>query len=240
MRRFEVLDDGEAVAVRGEQLVVERLERALCTRGRADLVLAGGSTPRRLYERLAALPVGTLDWNAVRLWFGDERTVPPEHADSNYGMVKRALIDRLSDAGGGPRVHRIAGEISPEQAASDYEQILEDDGRPPPRFDVVLLGMGSDGHTASLFPGTQLLDERAHLVGAAWVEHLGTIRISLTVTALADAGLVVFLVVGADKAERVADILVGEKDFPAGKIGPGPGEPETVWLLDRAAASMLS
>lgn len=234
MRRYEILDDAAAVASRAEALLLPVLTQSLVERQRADLVLAGGSTPKRLYEQLARATTG-LAWRDVHLWFGDERTVPPDHADSNYGMVQRALLERLSTP---PHVHRLAGELAPARAAADYEALLVSHARTP-RFDVVLLGMGADGHTASLFPGTTLVDEREHLVGAAWVEKLGTFRLSLTVPTLCDASLVLFLVVGEDKADRVRSILLEQQPFPAAAIDASPPGAETVWLLDRAAASKL-
>ncbi len=236
MRR-EILDDGDAVAARAEALVNDRLAAALRDRRRGDLVLAGGSTPKRLYERLGQSR-DTLDWPRIHLWFGDERTVAPDHADSNFGMVQRALLTALQAAP--PVVHRIDGESSPADAALVYEQELATHARPEaPRFDVVLLGMGADGHTASLFPGSSLVDETERLVAAGWIDRLATSRISLTLPALRDAGLVLFLVVGADKADRVAQILDDGVDFPAGRVGAAPGAPDTLWLLDRAAASKL-
>lgn len=229
-KRYEILADAAAVADRAEALLQPVLVDSIATRGRADLVLAGGSTPKRLYEQLAAAPQ-PFDWGATHLWFGDERTVPPDHADSNYGMVQRALLERLPRS---PMVHRIAGEVPPAQAVADYTGQLAKTPRTP-RFDVVLLGMGADGHTASLFPGTKLVDEREQLVGAAWVEKLGAFRVSLTVPALCDATLVLFLVVGADKADRVASIWLERAPLPAALIVAR----ETIWLLDRAAASKL-
>lgn len=237
MRRYEVLDDAAAVATRAEALLLPVLERSVADRQRADLVLAGGSTPKRLYEQLARSGSG-LPWQHLHLWFGDERTVPPDHADSNYGMVRRALLERLSTP---PEVHRLEGELPPIKAADDYEALLRSEThRRTPRFDVVLLGMGADGHTASLFPGTKLVDERSRLVGAAWVEKLATFRLSLTIPTLCDASLVLFLVVGEDKAERVRSIFIDHEPFPAGAIDASPAGAETVWLLDRAAASKLA
>ncbi len=233
-RRYEILVDAEAVAARAEELVRARLASAVADRGRADLVLAGGSTPKRLYERLASHPGDA--WSHIHLWFGDERTVGPDHPDSNYGMARRALLGSVPAA----TVERIHGEAPPAEAAADYERRLVAARPDDPRFDVVLLGMGADGHTASLFPGTPICDERERLVASVWVERLATSRVSLTFRALASTRLVLFLVAGADKAARVAEIFVGGADLPAGRVGQGEGGPETLWLLDAAAAAQLT
>ena len=163
------------------------------------IVLAGGSTPRAAYQRAAS--AGT-SWSRATAWFGDERCVPPDDARSNYAMAKAALLDPLGDAA--PSVKRIRGELGPTPAAGDYENELRAAG--PPKFDLVLLGLGPDGHTASLFPGQDALAERSRLV--VGIETPGreplVPRVTLTFPALASAREVVFLVTGAEKADAVA------------------------------------
>jgi 6-phosphogluconolactonase len=167
---LQFLPDGAALADRAAALVVDAARDAIERRGVFDLCLSGGSTPRAMYRRLVA---GTdrhgVDWSRARFFFGDERCVPPEHADSNYGLARRELLDPLGIHEGA--VHRMRGELEPVEAAERYEAVLESGLGPGfPRFDLVLLGLGSDGHTASLFPGTSALrDSRrrcvANLVG---------------------------------------------------------------------------
>jgi 6-phosphogluconolactonase len=159
-----ILPDGEALAVEAAGRVREAGRRAMAERGRFTLVLSGGSTPRRLYQLLSEeeAPQG-LDWSAVEVFFGDERCVPPDAAASNYRMVRESLLDRLPAPPAG--LHRIHGELAPAAAADLYEKEIHDSlGPGVPQFDLVLLGLGEDGHTASLFPGSPALDERERLV----------------------------------------------------------------------------
>ena len=173
--------------------------------GGGHLVLAGGSTPRAAYaEFVGAARAVKLDLSDVTLWFGDERCVPPEDERSNYHMVKESLLDELGDAAGVPAVHRIEGELGPFAAADAYERELADVG--PPEFDLVLVGIGPDGHTLSLFPDQPALSERSRLV--VGVERAGlepfVPRVTLTLPAVSLSRQVVFLVSGASKADAVA------------------------------------
>lgn len=220
---------------------------AVRQRGRFTVALAGGSTPMGLYRLLARrghlVPPGPLPWGQIHVFWGDERQVPPDHADSNYGALKSALLDRVAIPPA--NVHRIHGELADaEAAAALYEQEIRacfglgPDGWP--RFDLVLLGMGADGHTASLFPHTTALAERNRIVAANWVPKLGASRITLTMPAINAAVRVLFLVAGADKAAAVARVLIGPVDpveLPAQAVQPSDGT--ILWLLDRAAASDL-
>jgi 6-phosphogluconolactonase len=211
------------------------------------LALAGGSTPRSLYQLLAdaAGPYrARLPWERFHFFWGDERHVPPDHPDSNYRMAREAMLDRVPVAP--TNVHRIAAELADaRQAAAAYEQELRGFfGLPPkrawPRFDYLLLGLGEEGHTASLFPGSPALDERERLVAAPWVEAHQTFRITLTPPALNHAARVVFLVSGAQKAAALREVLAGELRphlYPAQVVQPDDGE--LLWLVDRAAASLL-
>jgi 6-phosphogluconolactonase len=213
----------------------ERLAAAANAGG--QIVLTGGSTPRVAYERLATMPV---DWSACTLWFGDERCVPPGDENSNFGMARKALLDRLP--GAAPDVRRIEGERGPGEGANAYERELREAfGEQLPRFDLVLLGLGPDAHCASLFPNQRSLDERERL--AVGVERPGLApwipRVTLTVPVINAASEVVFLVAGADKATAVERAFARRPDrgAPASLIAPASGA-MTV-LLDPAAAEML-
>jgi 6-phosphogluconolactonase len=201
-------------------------------------VLAGGSTPETMYGILARDYIDQIDWSKVYVFFGDERSVPPHHEDSNLKMASEVLLDHVPVA----NVHRIRGELWPEEAAEAYEEELgtffqtED----VPRFDLILLGIGADGHTASLFPWTTALEVHDRWVVANPVPRLNTTRITLTVPVINAARAVIFLVAGEDKAEALKETLEGDADprvYPAKLIQP-PGGPE--WMLDQSAASLLS
>ena len=205
------------------------------------VVLTGGSTPRRAYEELAqAVRELEVDLGGTEFWFGDERAVPPDDDRSNYKLAKAALFDPLSDLTR-PRVHRIQGELGYDQAADAYEQELHDAGAPP--FELVLMGMGPDGHTASLFPGQATLDERSRLV--VGVPEAGfepfVPRVSMTLPALAQTRRMVFLIEGEAKAEMVARAFgpdaEPDRQVPASLLPPMVSELQV--LLDSAAAAKL-
>jgi len=201
------------------------------------VALAGGATPRRTYQRLAE-PDGHegVPWERVLLFFGDERCVPPDHPDSNHRMVREALLARLPVPAA--NVFRMAGEAQdPDQAAAAYEAELRQELGPAPRLDLVLLGMGADGHVASLFPGSPALAESRRLVCAAAGPRPGERRLTLTLPAINAAAGVLFLVTGEDKAGLVAEVLAGGRsDLPVARVRP---DGEVHWLLDRAAASRI-
>ncbi len=226
--------------------VVGSAAAAIAARGRFDWALAGGSTPEQLYRLLASdAYAARVDWARVHVFFGDERCVPPDHADSNYRMAQHSLLRAvaLPEA----NVHRMAGELPPEAAAERYEAELERHfglgvGSGFPRFDLVLLGMGGDGHTASLFPGTAALAESRRWVVANSVPALGVTRLTLTLPVLNAAASVLFLVSGADKAQRLKQVLAllpaqSSPALPAQCVRPG-GEPPD-WLVDAAAGALL-
>jgi 6-phosphogluconolactonase len=201
------------------------------------IVLAGGSTPRAAYQR--AVSLGT-PWSRVTAWFGDERCVPPDDERSNYAMAKATLLDPLGDAG--PTVKRISGELGPTAAAEEYERELRAAG--PPRFDRLLLGLGPDGHTASLFPDQESLTERSRLAVGVEVPGLEPIvsRVTMTLPALALAREIIFLVVGPEKADAVAAAFGPDAEpdphVPASLLPPLAGS--ITVLLDAAAASKCS
>ena len=202
----------------------------------AQIALAGGSTPRAAYEAAAA---SGADWSSATLWFGDERCVAPDHEQSNFRMVREALIERLDDDDG-PTVRRMPGEEGPDRGAAAYEQALRSE-LPTGRLDLVLLGLGPDGHCASLFPGAPALEERDRpVVGVpeAGLEPFVP-RITLTLPAINAAREVVFLATGKGKAEAVAQAFAGARDpvTPSSLVAPAEGS--LVVLLDEAAASLL-
>lgn len=208
---------------------------AEAVRGGGNIALAGGSTPKAAYGRVAEME--GLDWSAATLWFGDERCVPPDDESSNYRMAKEALLDRI--AGEPPTVHRMPGEHGPHAGAQDYERELQEAlGEQLPRLDLVLLGLGPDAHTASLFPGKPAVDvtDRA-VVG---VEEAGmppeVPRITMTVPMINAARQVVFLVAGEDKSDAVRRAFGGERspEAPASLVTG-----DAVILLDEGAASRL-
>ncbi len=215
----------------------EKAEEAISSRGRFTVALAGGSTPKAAYETLARDYAENVDWRNIYIFLGDERTVPPGHDDSNYRMANEALLKYVPVGS----VHRMRGELDPEEAAASYEEELRNFfGEEPPRFDLIQLGIGPDGHTASLFPRTKALDITNRLVVENPVEKLETIRITLTVPTINAARSVVFLVAGEGKAEALAEILDGDadpRDYPSKLIQPEGGP---TWMLDRAAAGLLT
>jgi 6-phosphogluconolactonase len=239
--KVTVLEGAEEVARAAAERFVELAQAAVGERGRFAAALSGGSTPRRAYELLAGEDYrGRVDWPRAHLFFGDERMVPPDDSESNYRMAGEALLSRVPIPP--ENVHRINGLGDALANARLYEDELRtffnDDAWP--RFDLVLLGMGDDGHTASLFPGTAALDERAAWVAANWVEKFNAYRVTLTAPAINRAAHVLFLVTGAGKAEALGEVLRGEPDprrLPSQLIRPLDGALE--WLVDRAAAARL-
>ncbi len=211
MPSFSVFPDAGAVAEAAAHLVRDDLAA-----GARTLVLAGGTTPRHSYELLARLDV---TWGRVTVLFGDERCVPPDHPESNYRMSFEVLLSRVHPA----NVHRMAGELGPEEAASAYEAVV----RSLPGLDLVLLGVGPDGHTASLFPGNPALEASGLVVGVRDAPKPPPERVSLTLEALRSARRVLVLASGADKAEAVRRAAEGA--VPAGMIE------HAEWLLDEAA-----
>jgi 6-phosphogluconolactonase len=213
---------------------------------RFTLGLSGGSTPRALYRLLASPEEpfrDRLPWSWTHLFWGDERHVPPDHPESNFRMAKEAMIDLVPVPPG--NVHRIPGE-EPDaaRAAGEYEAELRSFFRLSrgelPRFDLVLLGLGEDGHTVSLFPGTRAIHERERLVVAHWIEKLNAFRVTLTPPVLNATARVIFLVSGEEKAEALRAVLEGgfEPDrYPAQIVRPAKGS--LVWMVDRAAARTL-
>lgn len=217
-------------------------EDAVSTRGKFHVALSGGTSPRRLYQRLAQAPYAQrVAWEHVHIYFGDERTVPPDHADSNYRMAKEALLDSVPIPTS--QIHRIEGEREdPHRAAAAYTKVLTDNlplsAQGVVQFDLLLLGVGPDGHIASLFPATPVLHERARMVEAVYVEKLDTWRITLTLPVIDHARHVLILVSGSGKASIIHDVFATKPTppYPVQLINP---QGALEWHLDQAAAAAL-
>jgi len=238
-----VLPDPQALAYEAAKRFARLARRSIGETGRFAVALAGGSTPRALYQLLATEPFrGQVPWHRVHLFWGDERCVPPDDPQSNYRMVRETLLHSLPLLPD-ENIHRILAERPPEEAAAAYDQTLRaffrsDDSFPC--FDLVLLGLGPDGHTASLFPGTAALDETERSVVANWVPQQNAWRITLTYGVLNAAHHIIFLVAGAGKAAPLKDVLEPDSlqpPLPAQQVNPTAGT--LTWLVDEAAASQL-
>ena len=237
-----VASDANALMTATASRIVSLCEQAVAAHGRFTWALSGGSTPRQLYALLASQSIATqIDWSRVEFFWGDERCVPPDHPDSNYRMAREALLDSIAPAPS--RVHRMLGEEEPSRAALAYEVELHrafgiPDGAAVPSFDLVLLGMGGDGHTASLFPGTPALRETSRWVVANRLSASSPTRLTLTFPVLNAGANVMFLVSGASKATRVKEVLEGSDGaLPAQAIRPSHGQ--LTFMLDADAASQL-
>jgi 6-phosphogluconolactonase len=215
--------------------------QAVDFRGRFTVALSGGSTPKSLYVLLASNSISKIPWDKTYFFFGDERHVPPDDPESNYRMARVTGLLARVPADHVFRVHTEQKDA--DTAARAYEETLRQffalQPGEFPRFDLVLLGLGPDGHTASLFPGTSALNENIRLVVANWVDKFQSYRITLTLPVLNHAACAVFLVSGADKASTVREVLRNDQaNLPSQKVHPANGR--LLWLMDRGAASMLS
>jgi 6-phosphogluconolactonase len=234
------------IARRAAADVVRIAGDAVAARGAFTIALSGGSTPKVLYALLAEHPSlrNSLPWDKMKVFFGDERHVAPGHADSNFQMATDAMLSKVPLRP--DQVHRIKGEYpDTAQAAAEYEEVIRREfgfeAGAFPRFDLILLGMGSEGHTLSLFPGTKALNETQRIVTSNWVGKLCADRVTLTAPAANNAGNVIFMITGADKACALKSVLEGPHEpdqLPAQMIQPTNGN--VSWLVDEAAGSMLS
>jgi 6-phosphogluconolactonase len=241
-----ILTNIDAIAKRAAQDFLQSATQAVSEKGSFTVALSGGSTPKALYSLLAGDSAlrSQLPWDKMYVYFGDERSVGPDHADSNFRMASETMLSKVPLKP--EQVFRIKGEYKEtEKAAQEYEQVLRTSfkiaGGQFPRFDLVFLGIGNEGHTASLFPGTKALHETKRLVARNWVGKLYTNRITLTAPAINNAARVIFMITGADKALALKGILEGpyEPDqLPAQLIHPPNGK--LVWLVDTIAGGMLS
>ncbi len=239
-----VVPDAEALAREAAERVARAAGEAIARAGRFTVALSGGSTPRALYRLLAQPPYrDRIDWRRVHVFWGDERTVPPDHPDSNYRMAREALLDRVPIPH--DQIHPMRGDLEPRDAAAQYADLLtrffDLDPGEEPDFDLILLGVGADGHTASLFPGTRALDDLDDLVVENVVPQLQTTRVTLTIPVLLAARRILVLVAGEDKAEAVRRALEAPYDptqTPSQVLRTAAGP--VTWLLDEAAAGRLS
>lgn len=236
---LEIFDTPAALAQAVAGRFMDAAQTAVGDRGGFYVALAGGTTPQAAYELLAAEPYATaIPWKDVFVYFGDERCVGPQDVQSNYGMAQRAFLDAVDIPQ--HNVHRLRGEDDPQQAADAYARILVEDLGDVPRFDLVMLGMGPDGHTASLFPGSPV-DAGDALVAAPYVEKLQAFRLTLTARTINNARAVVIATEGPGKAPVLAAVRNGPADpvrYPIQRIAPVDGT--LTWMVDRAAASELS
>jgi 6-phosphogluconolactonase len=240
---LQIYDDLDQLTQDAARVFTEAAQDARA-QGVFRVALSGGSTPQPLFQSLAGAPYrDEITWSLVQFYWGDERNVGPDDAESNYRMAREALLDHIPIQP--EQVYRIRGELAATEAALDYAQALQRGfGLTPgafPRFDLILLGMGPDGHTASLFPHTTALDVRDRTVVANLVPKLATERITLTVPALNAAAQIVFLIANADKADALAAVLQGPEQpaqYPSQLIAPTNGT--LTWMVDRAAAAKVA
>jgi 6-phosphogluconolactonase len=238
---IKILADAGAVSQAAAREFSRLARESISAKGEFSVALAGGSTPRAAYQLLAK-EGQELPWEKIQVFFGDERAVPPDHADSNYGMARDTLLSHVPIPA--RNVHRMKGEVEAAAAAEQYEGVVRrhfglGNGEMP-RFDLIMLGMGDDGHTASLFPGSQALEETARLVTANWVEKFQQFRLTFTFPVLNNASEVMFLIAGPTKAKVIGEIFrepAPRGRYPVQNVMPTAGR--LLWLLDRAAAQLL-
>ena len=242
VRTFSLLDDLYQVAAEQFAGIVNQ---AVKSRGEASVALAGGGTPQRLFQRLAQPPYpASIPWHAIHFYWGDERCVPPDNPESNFGQVKKLLLDRVPVRS--ENVHRVQGELPLEIAVEDYRRCLAQHGssdQPWPQLDYSLMGMGADGHTASLFPGKENPEEAFSPVMSVSADYLDrpAERVTLTPMVFNTSRNVVFLVTGSDKAAILAAVLDGPDDpihLPAQRIQPASGT--LTWIVDASAARLIN
>jgi 6-phosphogluconolactonase len=245
MKNLHICQDTQELYEQAAVLFTRLANEAIASQGRFTVALSGGSTPKSVYSLLAHgnLRMQPIAWPYVHVFWGDERCVPPTHPDSNYRMAHEALLSHVPIPP--ENIHRIHAELSPLEAAYNYDRELHEAFSLPandtPCFDLALLGMGPDGHTASLFPGTSGLQEKNRLVVAHYVEKLASWRVTLTAKVFNAAAQVAFLIAGADKAVTLKEVLEGPLQpdrLPSQLIQPVPESLH--WFVDKAAASALT
>jgi 6-phosphogluconolactonase len=240
-----VYDGPDALARAAAEHFVELAQQAVAARGKVRIAVSGGSTPKRTFGLLADPQdkfLQAMPWDKLELFFVDERTVPPDDSDSNYRMTREAMLDKVPLKP--EQVFRIEGELPPEEAAARYESTIRNqfrlEGAETPRFDVLQLGMGDDGHTASIFPHTDAIHELGRIAYANQVPQKDTWRVTLTWPVIIEASEVFFLIGGQDKADPLHRVLQGPYDpetLPSQLIQPKSGK--LLFLLDKAAAAQL-
>ncbi len=241
MTEIIIADDLDGLSRKAAELSVEIANNVIRSSGRFSVALSGGSTPKSLYRLLASDEFRErIDWENAFFFFGDERNVPSDHRDSNFRMANEALFSSVPIPE--QNIHKWNTSLSePNAVAADYQKQLETHFGGPPCFDLVLLGLGPDCHTASLFPNTSAVSNTRDLVAANWVAKLDAFRFTMTASAINLAANVAFIVSGEEKAEAVARVMNGPQDaenFPAQMICPTDGK--LYWFLDRGAANGLS
>ena len=238
MQNIKVLPDTSTLYRAAAEEFIRCARKSVADHGRFCVALSGGSTPRGVYSLLAERP-GDLPWSNIFVFFGDERHVPPDHPDSNYRMAQEALLFKVPISAA--NVFRIRAELDAKQAAQLYEgQLRSFFGLKPgelPRFDLILLGLGDDGHTASLFPGSAALNETSRLAVANWVEKFRQYRITFTFPVINHAAEIMFLVSGAGKEEILKEVLSKGEKYPAQCVRPENGA--LLWFVDQDAARLL-
>ena len=238
-RHIEIFKSSSELGNYAARSFVEIANQSIAARGRFLVVLSGGNTPMRLYEILGDEFQEQVDWKQVHFFWGDERCVPVDDAGNSYGQAKKVFLDKVNAI----NIHRIESDLKPAEAAIDYANTLKVFSEPPlewPRFDLVLLGMGDDGHTASLFPGSPVEVDTPTLAVVANYQDRPANRVTLTQNVFNDARNIFFLVVGVSKAETLQRVLSDVRtldELPAQRIDPKDGK--VVWLVDEAAASQL-
>jgi 6-phosphogluconolactonase len=238
---LNIFKDSEKLSQHAAQIFVEQAARSLNDRGRFLVALNGGSTPTRLFQLLAAEYRDKVDWSKTHIFWGDERCVPPDDPGSSYGQARDLLLRHVPIPDS--NIHRIQGDLEPAEASRDYALTLRGFASPPlefPRFDLVYLGMGEDGHTASLFPGSPVDVTALTLPVTAHYQDRPANRVTLTQLVFNQARLVVFMATGAKKAVTLAEVLSERYNpelYPAQRIEPKDGE--LIWLVDTDAASKL-
>ena len=236
-----IFQDLEFLSSASARIFSDQAELSIKARGRFLVALNGGSTPVRLFQLLAADEAKEIDWKHAHIFWGDERCVPPDDAESSYGQARELLLRHVNIPDG--NIHRIQGELSPLEASRDYGRVLKRFASPPiewPRFDLVLLGMGEDGHTASLFPGSPVEAPGPTMAVTAHYQDRPAERVTLTPPVFNSARLVLFMVVGKNKASTLSKVLSETRQpelYPAQRIDPNDGR--LIWLVDEAAASQL-
>jgi len=236
---IQVYRDRHLLAEAAANHFVDQAHKNISRHGRFNVALSGGSTPSEMHQLLATKYADSVDWNRVDFFWGDERYVPQDHPESNYFMAKNTLLDHIDIEPS--QLHGIAVDLAPDEAAKAYTRTLRDSlGDAGPSLDLVFLGMGDDGHTASLFPGTRALKDTQNWVVANLVEKLDTWRITLTAPYINQARQVTFLVAGENKAIALRKVLEGPcqpERYPSQLIKPMNGQ--LLWLIDLAAAGQL-
>ena len=238
---IRIFKDLERLSHHAAEIFAEQAARAVHERGRFLAALNGGSTPGRLFQLLGTDYRDRVDWSPIHIFWGDERCVPPDDPGSNYGQAKDILLNQVAIPEG--NVHRVMGEHDPATAATEYAQTLRSFAEAPlefPRFDLVFLGLGEDGHTASLFPGSAVDVTEAVIPVTANYQDRPANRVTLTQLVLNQAHMVVFMATGEKKASTLAEVLSDRYNpelHPAERIDPKAGQ--LIWLVDEAAAGKL-